>query len=112
MKKFKAFTLAEVLIVLTIIGVIAALTMPILIGKIGDIVLENQRKKAVSVLSNGVKMLIAQSGSANLQDTDLKKCGPDRNCIAAEIKKAFKVTDEVLNGSKISEEQYLFEDST
>ena len=38
-KKFKAFTLAEVLITIGIIGIVAALTLPTLIG--------NYRKSAV-----------------------------------------------------------------
>lgn len=48
----KAFTLAEVLITLGIIGVVAALTMPILVNKYRKIVIANQFKKSYSILQN------------------------------------------------------------
>ena len=51
-----AFTLAEVLITLGIIGVVAALTMPALISNYKKTVYVNQLKKSVSVIENGWKM--------------------------------------------------------
>lgn len=48
----KAFTLAEVLITIGIIGVVAAITMPVLINKINDMVFLNQRKKAYAELAS------------------------------------------------------------
>jgi len=47
----KAFTLAEVLVTLGIIGVVAAMTMPVIVGKIEKYVLKNQIKKNYSMLS-------------------------------------------------------------
>ena len=47
----KAFTLAEVLITLGIIGIVAAMTMPMLIGKYKKQVTVTQLKKAYTVLS-------------------------------------------------------------
>ena len=47
-----AFTLAEVLITLGIIGIVAAMTMPILVGKYQKSVHINQMKKTYSVFSN------------------------------------------------------------
>lgn len=105
------FTLAEVLITVTIIGVVAALVLPLISDKIGDITLENQRKKAQSVLSNGIKMIIAQSGSSSLRDTDLKRCKNDSSCIANEIKKAFKVVGEIQKNTELSTGAYIFDDS-
>jgi prepilin-type N-terminal cleavage/methylation domain-containing protein len=52
----KAFTLAEVLITLGIIGVVVALTMPTLITQYKRIVLENQFKKAYSELNQVIKL--------------------------------------------------------
>lgn len=52
-KKY-AFTLAEVLVTLGVIGVVAAITMPALINNYQRIVLKNQFKKAYSLLSNAV----------------------------------------------------------
>ena len=49
--KSKAFTLAEVLITLGIIGVVAAVTLPTLIAKYQEIVWLNQFKQTYSILS-------------------------------------------------------------
>lgn len=49
---FKGFTLAEVLITLGIIGVVAAMTIPTLIANYQKKVLENQFKKGYSTLAN------------------------------------------------------------
>ncbi len=53
-KNKNGFTLAEVLITLGIIGVVAAMTMPSLISNYRHKVLETQFKKAYSVLSQAV----------------------------------------------------------
>ena len=58
----KAFTLAEVLITLTIIGVIAALTIPNLMQKWSDHADIQKVKEAYSILSNAIKMAIAENG--------------------------------------------------
>ena len=50
-----AFTLAEVLITLGIIGVVAAMTIPNLMAKINNIKLKSQFKEAYSILSQTVK---------------------------------------------------------
>lgn len=58
--KNRAFTLAEVLITLGIIGVVAAITMPVLISKYRAQVFESQFKKAYSSVQNATKMLVEQ----------------------------------------------------
>ena len=50
----KGFTLAEVLVTLGIIGVVAALTIPALIANYRNMVLENQFKKSYSILSQAL----------------------------------------------------------
>ncbi len=50
----KGFTLAEVMITLGIIGVVAALTIPMLVASYQKIVLKNQFKKTYSVLSQNL----------------------------------------------------------
>ena len=106
---FKAFTLAEILITITIIGIVAAIILPAISDKIGDIVYENQRKKAQNILASGMKMIIANSGGASLQDTDLKKCESDKSCIAEEIKKTFKVLQDNTSSNNAFNEEYLFQ---
>ena len=64
-----AFTLAEVLITLGIIGVVAAMTLPTLISNYQKRVYVTQLKKSVSVLSNGFRLMMAHDGVTELQDT-------------------------------------------
>ncbi|MDR1327707.1 MAG: type II secretion system GspH family protein [Heliobacteriaceae bacterium] len=64
------FTLAEVLITLGIIGVVAALTMPSLIQKQNDRATVAKVKKMYSVISNAVRLWQAEEGC----DTDVADC--------------------------------------
>ena len=70
MKKFFAFTLAEVLITLGIIGVVAALTIPSLISNHRKNVFVNQLKKTVSTVNNGVKLMLADTGTDDMRNTN------------------------------------------
>ena len=65
MKRFNAFTLAEVLITLTIIGVIAVITIPNLMQSYRKHQVEVGVKEAYSIISNAVKMAIAENGQMN-----------------------------------------------
>ena len=60
--KFKGFTLAEVLITLAIIGVVAALTIPSVISNYQQQEFKTGLKKAVSVLNEAIQTNIAQDG--------------------------------------------------
>ena len=62
LKKRAAFTLAEVLITLGIIGVVAAMTMPALITNYKYMVLQNQLKTAYSDLNQAAKMFQVHNG--------------------------------------------------
>src|SRR5574344_1364690 len=83
LRKKSAFTLAEVLITLGIIGVVAALTLPSLI--------ENHQKKAwvtdlqknYSVLNHGFEKILTDDGVQNLDDTKLFKSMGQDNCSSA-----------------------------
>ena len=61
-KNMKGFTLAEVLITLGIIGVVAALTMPVLIGNYQKEVTVTSLKKMYSTLTQAAQMYQAQNG--------------------------------------------------
>ncbi|PWL74257.1 hypothetical protein DBY21_09580 [Candidatus Gastranaerophilales bacterium] len=52
----KAFTMPEVLITLGIIGIVAAITLPALIGKYQKIQTINQLKKVYSILSQAIEL--------------------------------------------------------
>ena len=68
-KRFKsAFTLAEVLITLVIIGVIAALTVPTLIQNTQKQEYVTALKKAYSTLSQATQQIIAENGSPAAAD--------------------------------------------
>lgn len=56
-KRKSAFTLAEVLITLGIIGVVAAITIPVLVAKINEQVHKTQLKKTISTLNQALKMV-------------------------------------------------------
>lgn len=58
----KAFTLAEVLITLGVIGVVAAITLPTLIQQYNKVVWVNQLKKSVSMLEQGFQKAMADDG--------------------------------------------------
>jgi prepilin-type N-terminal cleavage/methylation domain-containing protein len=61
-KKNPAFTLAEVLITLGIIGVVAAMTIPTLLADVTANKYRSQYKKAISTLSQAARMSQAQYG--------------------------------------------------
>ena len=77
MTKFKGFTLAEVLITLGIIGVVAAMTMPTLINSTQGAQYKTAFKKSLTVLSQAVVMNIA------LNDYDLSQVVEGTNPAAA-----------------------------
>ncbi len=66
--KRKAFTLAEVLITLAIIGVVAALTIPAVVKHYKETQTISQLKKAYSTLSQATSMVTAQYGSIESLD--------------------------------------------
>ena len=65
MKNFQGFTLAEVLITLVIIGIIAAMTIPTLMNKTNEQDTVVAVKKAYSVLSQAYQRVIAENGEIN-----------------------------------------------
>jgi prepilin-type N-terminal cleavage/methylation domain-containing protein len=63
LKKLKAFTLAEVLIVISIIGIIAAMTIPSLVNDTNKADLVAALKKADYVLGQAYINVVAENGS-------------------------------------------------
>ena len=63
-KTFSAFTLAEVLITLGIIGVVAAMTMPTLMNQTNGAQYKAAYKKALSAISQGVTLNVALDGAS------------------------------------------------
>jgi len=77
----KAFTLAEVLITLGIIGVVAAMTLPVLVSNYQKTVWVNQLKKDVSTVQNGVKKIMADEEVYNIWDTTLLSTIFNNDCM-------------------------------
>ena len=67
----KGFTLAEVLITLAIIGIVAALTIPSVISNYQQQEFKTGLKKAVSVLNEAIQTNIAQDGETPYENADL-----------------------------------------
>ncbi len=69
--KNKAFTLAEVLITLAIIGVVAAITIPSVISNSQQTEFKTGLRKAVSVLNSAITMNMALDGESPYENADL-----------------------------------------
>lgn len=75
------FTLAEVLITLGVIGVVAAMTLPTLVGKYQEKVLVTQVKKTYSELQNALKMYAVKNECSDIS------CISDLNSTSEELTK-------------------------
>ena len=88
MKKSFGFTLAEVLITLGIIGVVAAMTMPTLMNSTQGAQYKAAYKKALSAIAQGVTLNVALDGSSFADVSD-----------AAGIKDILAARMNVVNGA-------------
>lgn len=70
-KMNKGFTMAEVLITLGIIGIVAAMTLPSLVGKYQKVQTVNQLKKAYSVLAQAIELSEVQNEHVKYWDFNL-----------------------------------------
>ena len=70
MKKKNAFTLAEVLITLGIIGIVAAMTLPTLVQKYEDMVTVTKVKKAYSIFNQAYARAIEANGGLPKEEWD------------------------------------------
>ena len=87
---FKAFTLAEVLITLSIIGVVAAMTVPTLMANVNKQIYVTGLKKAYNQLQNAAKMMAISQGCSV----------GDKSCIAyttGSIAEQFKLAKPIYN---------------
>ena len=69
-KLLKAFTLAEVLITLGIIGVVAAITMPMLIANYQKTVIVNQLKKSYSMWNQVFQKILADEHQKEVEASE------------------------------------------
>ena len=104
-KHHTAFTLAEVLITLAIIGIVAALTIPSLITKYKKTVTVNKLKKFYSVMSNATNLAIAEYGPMENWDGFSSARNPEevKNWFHKYLKPYVKIIDESIEMDEISE---------
>ncbi len=79
-----AFTLAETLITLAIIGVVAAMTIPSLVQKYQERVAVTKLKKAYSVVMNAYNLAIAEHGTFDTWGMQNVTLNPDDGSISDE----------------------------
>ena len=108
MKKKNAFTLAEVLITLSIIGIVAALTLPTLIQKNQDKELISRTKKVYSELTNA--LLMAQQDLGVVGDNSFLFNTTDNSSVVAQnLLKYFKGATYCKNSSQDGCEKYYYD---
>lgn len=94
MKK-RAFTLGEVLITLTIVGVVAILVVPSFINNIGDKSRAASIKNTLSDLNNAVQTYMISHHIKNLSDVDLKE-GEDAEFIIENLSVKRDKNDDIV----------------
>lgn len=95
----KGFTLAEVLITLGIIGVVAALTMPVLTEKVSNIILVNKLKKMYSVMSQAMLFTIASDGDYSSLNVSNGSLTSIENWYKKTLKQQLKITKECIDAA-------------
>ena len=92
-KKKAAFTLAEVLITLGIIGIVAAMTLPTVLSNVQDKVLESEAKKAANIVANGYKLMMAHDEIFNIKDMPMWQC-VDSACDSKVHREVFNIAND------------------
>ena len=93
LKKKAAFTLAEVLITLGIIGIVASMTLPTLLSNVQDKILESESKKAANIVANGYKLMMAHDEIFRISDIPFWSCN-SIECVSSEHKKVFNIVND------------------
>ena len=96
----KAFTLAEVLITLGIIGIVAALTIPSLIQKYKKIQYVTGLQKGYTIMSNAMKKLLTDTGCDDLKCTGVFDNPLDADKMEQMVRKYFNVVKICKSGDE------------
>ena len=113
-KKQKAFTLAEVLITLAVIGIVAALTIPSMLNNTDKKTLEVKRKKAESILVNGYKLMMVKEGVFQFDNMSFLSDITDTDAVSNAHKKVFNIVDDSTKSTFVSSlpQSYLVDDAS
>lgn len=99
----QAFSLAEVLIAISIIGVVALLTMPKLLNKTDDQEYKSNLKKGYSVLNQAFDLITCENGG--YITPSISSCvannGTGETCFKDALKAKFKYVQECNSGSTL-----------
>src|SRR5574344_801890 len=87
--KRTAFTLAEVLIVLGIIGIVASMTIPTLMNKVAKQEYLTGLRKAYSTQMDGWSRLLADEGVQQLEDTSVFQSMTISDCYVSFVNNAY-----------------------
>ena len=88
-----AFTMAEILLSLTIIGVVAAITLPSLTGNINERTWNTQRKALYSRMSQAVALMPALNGYGIGATEEETKINAAETFLSAGLSKVFKINN-------------------
>ena len=110
MSKVGAFTLAETLITLMVIGIVAAITIPSLMASYQDRSVKTATKKAQSVLSNAYKKMMAEE-NVGIEDLPIIKCAQNFSCLSENHKKYFLIGSEQSKSKNQLPSKYLAHDT-
>ncbi len=97
----RAFTLAEVLITLGIIGVVAAMTIPSLMTKIQDKQFKVKYKESISIVSQAMKSVYAES-----EETYTSTSWIQMPVYLCKLQKHLKVMYSGIDCTKVNEDSY------
>lgn len=105
-----AFTLAETLITLMVIGVVAALTVPSLMQAYRDSQFATAKKKAMATVGNAYKKMMVEEETP-YSDMPIFKCGTDFSCLSEVHRKLFNIAKESSKSNVGLSEKYTKSDA-
>jgi len=106
------FTLAEVLTTLTVIGVVAALTIPSLIQSADDRQYKTASKKVKSTLANAYRMMKVNSDNETFNHLPIFECETDFACLSKVHRKLFRITNDQTKSHNGLPESYTTSDDS
>ena len=95
-RKWKAFTMAEILLSLTIIGVVAAITLPSLIGNINERTWNTQKKALHARMAQALALMPQLNGYGTFVASTTSNAGSDNTAqtfITEGLSKVLKITN-------------------
>lgn len=110
-KNFPGFTLAEILITLGIIGIVAALTVPMFVERYREKVIVNKLKKFYSSYSQAFAMAVAENGTVDTWGLIDREPLVDGGDTAATIENNKKFTETILAYYK-GDKKYIWQSQT